>query len=937
VSESIEETVACELESEDATAGGPYEQEPTIGPGSLIGRYVVLSLLGRGGMGFVVAAYDPDLDRKVALKLLRPRGDSASAARARLQREAQALAKLDHPNVVGVHDVGVHDDQLFVAMDFVDGQTLGEWLAGSPQALEREASPHGARRASTGGLQGRADKPWREVVRVFVEAGLGLAAAHEAGLVHRDFKPDNVMIGDDGRVRVMDFGLARPESGDDVRTPTRASPSANGETLDRITQTGALLGTPAYMSPEQFRGGTIDARSDQFGFCVALYEGLYGERPFSGRSVGQIAAAVEAGEIREAPRGSTVPTWLRRVVVRGLAQAPEGRWPSMRELLSALAGDPAARRRKWLAGASLVALLAAASVGLVSLVGRAAGTCTGMDDKLAGIWDDARRAELEAALLGTKLRHAPATWVRVQKRLDDYAEAWVTARTEACEATHRGEQSGELLDLRMGCLDDRLEHLRAAVEVLARADATVAGQAVSLVAALPSLELCADQAALTAEVPPPDDPEVATKVQALERELVDAHALERAGKYGEALTLADAVVTEAETLGYEPLLARALRRQGSLRERTGAFEQAEATLVRAYELALAQRMLSDAAGVSATLMFLVGDTLVRPDEGRRWAIDADALSRAAYDGETRASYLNARGALAAAAGEYDESRAYYERALALLERSLGPEHPSVANTVYNLGNIAVAQFRFEQARDLYARALAIYETALGPEHPDVAACLVNRAGIDIELGELERARIDLDRSLSILESSVGPDHPEVATALNALGGLARMQGDPRASRGYFERALAIIVDSFGAQHPHVAIVHSNLGDLAAELGERDEARRHYELALEIRRATLGPEHLSVGGSLDDLGLLALDEGRDAEAAELFERSLEIQLPGLGEGHIDVANTRFALARALWATQPERAREQAGLARAAYLEMNPAPPLLAELEAWLRTR
>jgi tetratricopeptide (TPR) repeat protein/predicted Ser/Thr protein kinase len=865
----MEETVA----DADVTVDGSDEPEPAIGPGTVIGRYVVLSLLGRGGMGVVVAAYDPELDRKVALKLLRPRGGSASAARTRLQREAQALAKLDHPNVVGVHDVGVHHEQLFVAMEFVDGRTLGDWLPN------------------------KSPRPWREVVRVFVEAGLGLAAAHEAGLVHRDFKPDNVMIGDDGRVRVMDFGLARSESGSESGDEQPIEPThvtSTSATIDRLTQTGTMLGTPAYMSLEQFEGGTIDARSDQFSFCVALYEGLYGQRPFPGRTVAQIAAAVERGEIEDPPRSGAVPSWLRRALVRGLARAPEQRWPTMRALLSALTDDPAVRRRKVFAIAGLLGLLAAAVAGVVVLVQQDAHSCTGMDERLHGIWDEDRRSEVEAALLGTGLGHAGGTWTRVEQRLDDYADAWAAARTEACEATHRGEQSGELLDLRMACLDERLDHLRAAVDVLARADATVAGQAVALVAALPSLDRCADQSALTAELPPPDDPHTAELVAALDRTLVDARALERAGKYDEGLALADDVLAASTGLGYSPLHARALLRQGSLQEKIGDYVRAEATLGRAYSSALSQRMLSHASAAAAALMFLVGDTLTRTDEGLRWAIDADALSLAVGDDESRGVYLNNRGALAEATGDYELARGYYEQALARLEAALGPEAPSVGKTRYNLGNVAISQNQLALGRAHYQRALEILEASLGPEHPEVAGCLVSLGNLAIELDEYESARTNLERSLHILESALGPEHPEIAATLNGLGGLADMRGDFRTARDYYERTLTVLEAAFGPENPHVATVRSNLASVAAALEEHDEARRQYERALAIREAAFGPEHP------------------------------------------EVANARFALARALWSAEPERARELAELARRSYASIQPPPPRLAELDAWLTT-
>ncbi len=312
--------------------------------GGLIGRYMVSSQLGSGAMGVVYAAFDPELDRKVALKLLRHRDDDVDTARRRLQREAQSLAKLAHPNVVSVHDVGVYEGQLFVAMEFVEGQTLREWMdeVGEPRA-------------------------WPQVLEVFMAAGRGLAAAHETGLIHRDFKPDNVMLGADGRVRVMDFGLARGDEGGEVETEESVELESMDGPVERLTMTGAMMGTPAYMALEQFEGATIDARSDQFGFCVALYEALHGERPFAGKTMGQLVKALVDDELEPPPRGTKVPAWLREVIIRGLAKDPRERHASMQALLDALGDDPVARRRRWALRGGIAVALVGSVIGLGSL------------------------------------------------------------------------------------------------------------------------------------------------------------------------------------------------------------------------------------------------------------------------------------------------------------------------------------------------------------------------------------------------------------------------------------------------------------------------------------------------------------------------------------------------------------------------------------------
>ncbi len=307
-----------------------------LAPGAQVGRYLIGELLGSGGMGVVYAADDPELARRVAVKLLR-KDLRAAIGEARLQREAQAMARISHENVIAVYDVGTHGDQVFVAMELVLGPSLRGWLKARPRTIG-------------------------EIVRVFAAAGRGLAAAHAAGFVHRDFKPDNVLVGADGRVRVTDFGLARA---DGRHAPTQASRAASGLAIDLpLTMSGAVVGTPAYMAPEQHAGRRATAASDQFGFCVALYEALYGERPFAGKTLAELAAEVAAGNVRPPARGRRVPASLRAIVLRGLSVRPGDRFATMDELVAALGRDRT-RLPRTLAWASL-ALAAIAAVGLLA-------------------------------------------------------------------------------------------------------------------------------------------------------------------------------------------------------------------------------------------------------------------------------------------------------------------------------------------------------------------------------------------------------------------------------------------------------------------------------------------------------------------------------------------------------------------------------------------
>jgi formylglycine-generating enzyme required for sulfatase activity/tRNA A-37 threonylcarbamoyl transferase component Bud32 len=323
----------------------PLSREPSLlDTGERLGRYLIIERVGNGAMGVVYGAYDPELDRKIALKLLKGREvGQEDAARARLLREAKAMARLAHPNVIAVHDVGIFDGQVFLAMEFLGGGTLKSWLAAGP-------------------------RHWREVLDVFVAAGRGLAAAHAAGLVHRDFKPENVLLDREGRPRVVDFGLAREAAASqhgsgDGSVAVTATEETSGNHLETLTRTGAIMGTPAYMAPEQIAGDATDERTDQFSFCVALYEALYGGRPFRGESLLRLLHRVTEGELEPTPEDREVPTWIRRALLRGLKADPAQRWPSMAPLIAALQDDPAARhRRRLLLGTASALLLAGVMV-----------------------------------------------------------------------------------------------------------------------------------------------------------------------------------------------------------------------------------------------------------------------------------------------------------------------------------------------------------------------------------------------------------------------------------------------------------------------------------------------------------------------------------------------------------------------------------------------
>jgi WD40 repeat protein/predicted Ser/Thr protein kinase len=396
-----------------------------------IGRFTIVRELGAGGMGVVYVAYDEQLDRRVAVKLLR-RSDTDTQGKARLEREAQAMARLSHPNVVTVHEVGMHQEQVFVAMEFVDGGDLRGWL----KAKQRT---------------------WQEIVAAFRQAGEGLAAAHAAGIVHRDFKPDNVLVGNDGRVRVADFGLAHAHD-ENLEGEREISITSSARLDQSITRTGALMGTPAYMAPEQYASTRTDARTDQFAFCVALWEGLYGRRPFSGTTLAALSTAIADGVIDEPPPSELeVPAWLRVALVRGLSPKPNDRWPSMRALLDVLGNDPQLRRRRRARIAAIVSAAALVVVGLSYVAGKALREnarrqyWSALTEQLLEIernrgfrqaTDDARRAR-DATRMSVSRSYRPrggvvdhedptvaAVLLREVEGSARYGEAWISAANE---------------------------------------------------------------------------------------------------------------------------------------------------------------------------------------------------------------------------------------------------------------------------------------------------------------------------------------------------------------------------------------------------------------------------------------------------------------------------------------------------------------------------
>jgi eukaryotic-like serine/threonine-protein kinase len=559
----------------------PPDPDRVVQPGDRIDRYAVFDAIGAGGMGTVYAAYDPRLDRKIALKLLAP-ALCSSTNRERMRREAQALAKLTHPNVVAVHDAGPWRDRFFIAMEFVSGSTLREWVT--------------ARR-----------RTWRAVVDVLLQAAEGLVCAHEAGLVHRDVKPQNILIGADRRARIGDFGLAGM-----VRDPDGGGSVGTAEAS--LTGAGVVLGTPAYMAPEQRAAGEVGPAADQFSFCVTAYEALTGVRP--------VDHAVLRGTRR-------MPRAIARCLARGLSQAPRDRFPAMRDLVIALRG---VRERSYrLAIAAAVAVVLAGSALALragSVEDAPPDTCPAeAAAAIASTWNARRAAEL------ARTRGAdPDDLVRaVRASFDELAATWRHARTEACRATRVfGFQSEAVLDARVACLDASRERAGVLLEELIHADALPVAPAVA--DALGELDRCDDLDALRSA--PLGAPDV--------RELLDrAHAALVLDRPESGL----AMIARVAAVALAPALRAELRvLEGTLLGRAGRDREAARVLEDAVYLA------EGAANTRLKVRALVAAVRFATDREAReqWAGYAAAAIEASGDRAARIRLERARwdGAIA---------------------------------------------------------------------------------------------------------------------------------------------------------------------------------------------------------------------------------------------------------------------------------------------------
>jgi len=837
----------------DKIARGSQPIFSPLAEGSMVGRYVIVGQLGAGGMGVVYAAYDPDLERRVALKLVHS-GVDEMRSDARMLREAQALAALSHPNVVSLHDVGTHDGRLYMAMELVDGDTLAAWLKQSTRA-------------------------WREIVKMFIAAGRGLVAAHAAGIVHRDFKPANVLVGPDGRARVMDFGLARSsEQSDDTRTAIRP--------LDvRLTMTGSVLGTPPYMPPEA-HGAEVGMASDQFSFCVALYEALYAQLPFDHT----LAFDDRARWILREPPRRRVPRWLHDLVIRGLAMDPADRHASMRALVDALEHDRRPRRRIVVAAVALVATSAAAFTIHEVRQKRLEAGCAREASAIRSTWNAERARSLGAVLSASKLPFARDLWTRTKPTFDRFADDWASTRIGVCLRSERDRTLSRAdADASRACLDEQREALAALTDLLMKSEA------ITTTVVLPPLSACSDPVRLRHQLDSPI--ELRPRIRELRARLARAAVAGQAGHHERLLSEARSIATDADKLPWPPLAIAARLEIGDALHQLGRSEEARKELELAFYAAGAAGRDELALEACAKLVHVVGVSLARHDDGLHWARLGEMLvERQASRDEPRIAMLwGSLAMLHDARGEYAQATEKLQSALAIGERSLGRDHPNLVPTLHNLAILFARQGKLPQAIDAIKRSLALAEASFGAEHPALADGLLLLGAFHAESGDLDRGAAQIERAIAIYERAYGREYASLIPALSNLSALRAVRGDYTGALALRERALAITEKQVGPDHPNVAHVLEGLGQIYRALDRGDDAVAAQRRALDIRERALGPDHPDVASSLSVLAETLADRGERTTALTMLARALAIYEKALGPKHADVGMTLATMA------------------------------------------
>lgn len=879
-----------------------------------VGRFIVGAWIGQGAMGTVFRAHDPDLGRDVALKALKPVEGSQEVTEA-LLGEARTLAQLNHPNVVTVHECGVDRGHVYIAMEYIEGGTLSDWLHRNP--------PEAAGR-------------FERALDLATQAAAGLAAAHAVGLIHRDLKPNNMLVDAEARLRIADFGLARTTDSPAVQdTPTQ----------DEDPPTPAWTrpaGTPGYVAPEQLEGKPTKA-SDQFSLCATFYEVFAGTQAFKGRTAQQRIVSIRAKRFEPPAASHSVPRWLRRVLERGLAARAEDRFGSVQALLAALErgrARPARARMLALGAAGIAALAGALSIPALAedQAASAETPCADGAESLAQVWGPTRAENTRAQVLELEGAYSPEAWARMSESLETWGVQWVGEYQEACAATKiRGQQPPETMALKMRCLDRQLIVVDATLE---RAGAMSLPAVVAALADGPRPIECRDVAQLEATLQEPADPQSRAEIDRILRSLQEGELALLDAKPEAGLTATTAAVERARTLAHGPSLVDALVLHSNLLlANHKPFESAAREAVQ-----LAAKHGLPASETNAWLMVSRGaddhPDIIKRDSDTSVSLQAAqaALGRAGGSPQLTARVTLRRAEVAHLLHrDFERGVELYAEALELFRAAprppLGEVGTLIDNYVAALGSLS----RHDEATELCRWRLEYAVSRRGPGHPQTGRAHLRLANALNTSGEREKAEPEAQRAFEILiEAGVPELH--LAETIELLAWLAIAREDWATARVHAERKLEIYVEQYGWEGLTAAPLKL-LGSLELRSGNPKVAKAHFERALKMSTESFGPDNPWMEGMREGLGDACLALGEFQEAAELFELVIPrlqtihgadttLALPvmakslhaHLGLDDLDGARTQLAAMDAIEGGPKELSREaraEVRLARAAF--------------------
>lgn len=882
-------------------------------PPVVIGGYELVRTLGGGGFGRVYLARQPSLDRDVALKLLH-RGN-ASLRADWVRREARALAQLSHPNVVQIYEVASAPEGAFIVMEYVDGVTLREW---------------------------RRDRTGSEVLVAYLQAGAGLAAAHERGVLHLDFKPTNVLVGTDGRARVADFGLSAGASiSDRAGEDTPASPGSV-PTTSRVKG-----GTAGYASPEQACGLPIDERSDQFSYCAALHEAMHGVLPFTPAEI--VAMAVAGARPTPASGSRPCPRWLRKVIRRGLRPEPRDRWPSMSDLLDAIGSRPFHRRVKGVALAGVV---------VASVATAATSSSRPCDDTIADVaprWDPPRRAALDRGLVRQGDAWTPELRASILRSLDAHA---VRAQERARTVCALGD---EMSRVGFDCSGRERDRFEGFVDLLSEGNATISARADRLLAEFDAWN-CEEHPTVGGAAAS-DDAEILRELDLLRLQL-------SAGDVGSVSHRVDDLVRLATlpAVGAEARLVRAIAQ-----DEAGRHDDALVDLDEAGSMALSAGRDDLAAEAWQRASRIAAYDLSDLPRAERWSrLAATALARIGRPPASAAEQLDTEGIVARVSSDPVAAESRHRAALGELARVLAHDHPRWSETWMLLAHALADQGRWRDARDAYDDALARVRVSLGDAHPRAATLLFARALLakdaDVDAQALEEALRDLARAEEIMAAAPGRDPAWFASVLT-------LRGELQLRSGLLDDARVAATEGWALQRAHLPAAHPERGSALGILARVALAEHAWEQALRLHLA-YASERESIDGDAtlamtdNNIGWLLCRLDRCAQARTYYERAarrgdaLQRAYARAGLAHVElavgdplaargqlqralvsaetlppdlVAETRWHLADALLRTNgpTDDASALIGEALAFYRESRSDPFALSRLEAMAR--